>query len=149
MPFLHWETDRRRARAAGIIGRYGGNRWSSMDDIVEEVTIPVVKSTIDRTTSDGFLEHITTRTETPRPGSSPRKINHKTYQGQRLLGRLLFLAAALYEAMDAYTDEKIIERYLMARPPLHPRRTLDQSYYWTLKDTSLVKFLYTVNFRRC
>jgi hypothetical protein len=53
-----------------------------------------------------------------------------------MLGRMLFLAATLYEAMNGYTDEKIIERYLMARSPLHPRRTLDQSYYWALKDTS-------------
>ncbi|TVY93931.1 hypothetical protein LAWI1_G000709, partial [Lachnellula willkommii] len=136
MPYLHWETDRRRARAANIIGKYGPNRWSPMVEVVEEVRIPVIKSTIDRTTSDGFLEHITARTEIPRPNSATHKITHKTFQGQKLLGRLLFLAAALYEAMDAYTDEKIIERYLMGRPPLHPRRTLDQSYYWTLKDTS-------------
>ena len=136
MPYLHWETDRRRARAANIIGKYGPNRWSPMVEVVEEVGIPVIKSTIDRTTSDGFLEHITTRTETPRPHTATHKITHKTFQGQKLLGRLLFLAAALYEALDAYTDEKIIERYLMGRPPLHPRRTLDQSYYWTLKDTS-------------
>lgn len=98
----------------------------------------MTKSTIGRATSDGFLEQITTRAEDQRPNSATRKITHKTFQGQRLLGRLLFLAAALYEALDAYTDEKIIERYLMARPPLHPRRTLDQSYYWTLKDTSYV-----------
>ena len=54
--------------------------------------------------------------------------------GQTLLGRVLLLAAALPEAMDAYT-ERLIDRYLNAKPPLHPRRTLDQSYYWTLKDT--------------
>lgn len=136
MPFLHWETDRRRARAAGIISRYGCNKWSPMVDVVEEVRVPIITSTMVRLASDGFPERITTRREAPRPNSSAQKITHKTYQGQRMLGRLLFLAAALYESLDAYTDEKIIERYLMARPPLHPRRTLDQSYYWTLKDTS-------------
>jgi len=37
--------------------------------------------------------------------------------------------------MDSHIDESLINKYLMASPPLHPRRTLDQSYYWTLKDT--------------
>lgn len=37
--------------------------------------------------------------------------------------------------MDSYTDKKLIQRYLTATPSLHPRRTLDQAYYWTLKDT--------------
>jgi hypothetical protein len=106
MPFLHWETDRRRARAASIISKYGCNKWSTMDEVVEEVRIPVIKSTIDRKTSDGFLEHITTRIENPRPNSATHKITHKTIQGQKLLGRLLFPAAALYEALDAYTMRK-------------------------------------------
>jgi hypothetical protein len=64
-----------------------------------------------------------------------KRITNSTIQGQKLLGSILFHAAALYEAMDGLTDEKLIETYLMATPPLHPRRTLDQSYYWTLKDT--------------
>lgn len=51
------------------------------------------------------------------------------------LGELLWSTADLYEAMDAYADERLIEKYLTHVPPLHPRRTLDQSYYWTLKDT--------------
>jgi hypothetical protein len=29
----------------------------------------------------------------------------------------------------------MLEKYLHNDPPLHPRRTLDQSYYWTLKTT--------------
>ena len=37
--------------------------------------------------------------------------------------------------MDTYSDEQLIHKYLKAVPPLHPRRTLGQSYYWTLKDT--------------
>jgi hypothetical protein len=53
------------------------------------------------------------------------------------LGRLLLLAASLYEAMDGYTDEKLLDRYLLTTPALHPRRTLDQSYYWALKETQM------------
>ena len=52
-----------------------------------------------------------------------------------LLGKLLFLAAALYEAMDSYTDQKLMEMNLTSRSPLHLRRTLHQSFHWTLRNT--------------
>lgn len=54
---------------------------------------------------------------------------------RRLLGRVLLSAAALLEAMEFRTEEKLIRTYLHSRPPLHPRRTLDQSYYGGLKNT--------------
>lgn len=103
--------------------------------MVDEARVPTIVSSIDRVNSDGLLEHITTRKKVYKPESSSHKITYKTFQGQSLLGRLLFSAAALYEAMDDYTDEKLIQKYLTAQSPLHPRRTLDQSCYWTLKDT--------------
>jgi hypothetical protein len=135
MPYLHWETDRRRARAAKIVKEINPNKWSPLIDVVEEARVPVTNSSTDRVNSDGLLEHIHTHIETQRPTSSTYRITPNTIQGQTLLGRLLFFAAALFEAMDGYTDEKLIEKYLNVNPPLHPRRTLDQSYYWTLKDT--------------
>jgi hypothetical protein len=135
MPYLHWETDRRRARAAKIVKEINPNKWSPLIDVVEEARVPVTNSSTDRVNSDGLLEHIHTHIGTQRPTSSTYRITPNTIQGQSLLGRLLFFAAALYEAMDGYTDEKLIEKYLNVNPPLHPRRTLDQSYYWTLKDT--------------
>ncbi|KAK4167456.1 hypothetical protein QBC43DRAFT_142137 [Cladorrhinum sp. PSN259] len=51
------------------------------------------------------------------------------------LGQYLIDAARLYEAMATYRDQRILEKYLYNDPPLHPRRTLDQSYYWTLRTT--------------
>lgn len=44
-------------------------------------------------------------------------------------------AARLYEAMNVYRDRKLLRTYLAMDPPLHPRRTLDQAYYWTLNTT--------------
>ncbi|KZL69939.1 ankyrin repeat protein [Colletotrichum tofieldiae] len=49
--------------------------------------------------------------------------------------KFLLDAARLYEAMSMYRDQQLVEKYLHHDPPLHPRRTLDQSYYWTLKTT--------------
>ncbi|KAK3938190.1 hypothetical protein QBC46DRAFT_441401 [Diplogelasinospora grovesii] len=52
------------------------------------------------------------------------------------LGQLLIDAALLFEAMACYRDKNLIEKYLhMESSPLHPRRTLDQAYYGTLKST--------------
>jgi hypothetical protein len=51
------------------------------------------------------------------------------------LASVLMDAAKLYERMALFRDEMMVERYLFNGPPLHPRRTLDQSYYWTLRST--------------
>ncbi|KAK4228072.1 hypothetical protein QBC38DRAFT_536036 [Podospora fimiseda] len=53
------------------------------------------------------------------------------------LGQYLIDAARLYEAMSTYRDQRMLEEYLYRDPPLHPRRTLDQSYYWTLRTTKV------------
>ncbi|KAI1338032.1 hypothetical protein F5Y15DRAFT_388740 [Xylariaceae sp. FL0016] len=51
------------------------------------------------------------------------------------LGQYLIDAARLYEGMSNYRDKKLLENFLCNDPPLHPRRTLDQAYYWTLNTT--------------
>lgn len=37
--------------------------------------------------------------------------------------------------MSNYRDKMILREYLTKDPPLHPRRTLDQAYYWILQST--------------
>jgi hypothetical protein len=135
MPYLHWETDRRRARLAEVVRKYSKSRWTPFAEVVDQKNTRVNISSVKRTKSDGFPEHITTIIEAAQGGYGPKKINLRSYQGQSLLGKVLLLAAALYEELDAYTDEKMVRRSLTSTPPLHPRRTLDQSYYWTLRDT--------------
>ncbi|KAI8290087.1 hypothetical protein K4K60_006834 [Colletotrichum sp. SAR11_57] len=60
---------------------------------------------------------------------------HGRIKARSKLGQLLLDAARLYEAIAIYRDEQLLKKYLHHDPPLHPRRTLDQSYYWTLKTT--------------
>ena len=52
------------------------------------------------------------------------------------LGQYLLDAARLFEGMTSYRDRKLLETYLMKDPPMHPRRTLDQAYYWSLNNTN-------------
>jgi hypothetical protein len=51
------------------------------------------------------------------------------------LGPLLLKVAKLHQVMMLYRDKCLIEDYLYNDPPLHPRRTLDQAYNWTLRTT--------------
>lgn len=54
------------------------------------------------------------------------------------LGQYLIDAARMFEAITNYRDKRLLETFLMNEPPLHPRRTLDQAYYWIL-DTTRVR----------
>ena len=108
---------------------------AGMEDVVDATATNIIEETIERANSDGVLYNIQSQHNVPVRQPAPKPITNKSIQGQSHLGRMLLLAAALYEAMDSHTDEMLIERYLNFKPSLHPRRTLDQSYYWTLKDT--------------
>ena len=51
------------------------------------------------------------------------------------LGQFLLDAARLYSVMATFPDRKMLEKYLFSDNPLHPRRTLDQSYNWAMEVT--------------
>lgn len=65
-----------------------------------------------------------------------KKENHTKKEPKRKepgpLGQYLLDIAKLYDAMDIETDVRILRDHLFQSPPLHSRRTLDQSYYWKL-----------------
>lgn len=48
------------------------------------------------------------------------------------IGQVLFDAAMVYEAMSTHREKSLIRKYLHEDPPLHPRRTLEQTNEWTL-----------------
>ena len=53
------------------------------------------------------------------------------------LGKYLFALAMVADAMDYEADERLLRENLHQDPPLHIRRTLDQSYFLTLDDTGV------------
>jgi hypothetical protein len=53
------------------------------------------------------------------------------------LGRYLMALAQVADAMDYEADERLLRENLHQNPPLHIRRTLDQSYFLTLDDTAV------------
>ncbi|KAI0418825.1 hypothetical protein F5X98DRAFT_336425 [Xylaria grammica] len=46
------------------------------------------------------------------------------------LARYLLAAAHLYEGMTTYRDRTLLRKYLLQKSPIHPRRTIDQAYYY-------------------
>ncbi|PVH86274.1 hypothetical protein DL98DRAFT_11413 [Cadophora sp. DSE1049] len=125
MPYLHWETDSRRARMA---------------EVVKEVTIeledknpglrkryPRPKKS-DEKTKASFFEIWQATAKEKKRDKRPQKTK---------LGAYLFALAMVADAMDYEADERLLRDNLHQNPPLHIRRTLDQSYFLTLDDTGV------------
>ncbi|KAK0642224.1 hypothetical protein B0T16DRAFT_381461 [Cercophora newfieldiana] len=125
MPYLHWETDRGRVKSAEIIKEANRALPRSLTEVVNQAQMNQLHQTTTHDTTAPVL---------------PPDMQHHTYSSDRAtrraaLGALLRAAANLAEAMAAHVEEQLMIRYLHAEPPLHPRRTLDQSYYGALKST--------------
>ena len=172
MPYMHWETDRMRAKIAGMIDEesrvqrqrqewYNRGRQESrqrrrkgfglnpvprtiehpkehpnkklVDQLANRGEAKRKKGTLARSATEVFAEF------TPILGRKEIKIDENTGRliltNENPLGQYLLDAARLYEAMSTFRDQQMLEKYLYHRPPMHPRRTLDQSRYWTLKST--------------
>src|ERR1700761_4546626 len=142
MPYMHWDTDRQRDRFAREIDTITANYKDKR----------VRKMPEDKLERQNLRERIHgKRPSEPRAGEPQQSVppfetlaaamgiakrglpleNGRLLVKNRL-GQYLIDAARLYEAMSAYKDRKLLRTYLAAEPPLHPRRTLDQAYYWTL-----------------
>jgi hypothetical protein len=104
-------------------------KLSLMAEIVDKAT-----AANDRSTRPNWHSRTRNGLDQSRLSARPMAAPTRT-QRRRILGKLLLSAAALLEAIDFRTDERFIYKYLHQRPPLHPRRTLDQSYYGALKHT--------------
>jgi hypothetical protein len=129
MPYLHWDTDRGRTQSAAAI-KEASTVKPSMAEIVDKAKAANEQS--PQTNQDSKIRNDLDQTQlSDRPMSAAT-----TAQKRKLLGEVFMRAAALMETIDFRIEEKLILEYLHKKPPLHPRRTLDQSYYGTLKDTA-------------
>lgn len=162
MPYLHWETDRNREKMAQVIDAETEkhrievrkrNSTATQERISKRAAPkrsagPTTESPTDDKGQDHKKKHqgpLRTMTEVI---NAMRKRHHAKdnkglafdANGRMLvphnpLGQFLIDAARLYEAIATFRDKRLLENFLHKDPPYHPRRTLDQSYYWTLKTT--------------
>ncbi|KAI1130978.1 hypothetical protein F5Y10DRAFT_288380 [Nemania abortiva] len=100
MPFLHWETSRKRKQFAEETSR-----------LVEQAKKKRAEDIKDE------------------------KERRRRERGNAPTDRYLRAAADLYEGITTYRDKKLLRKYFSTESPIHPRRTLDQAFYWTLRST--------------
>jgi hypothetical protein len=131
MHYLHWETDRARIKCSDTMKDATENPSSTLAEVVEQAA---AQEQIDQS-----IRHSLYNSSSPSglDNNIPmaRMISPTRVRRRKALAQLLFLASSLYETMTSHTNRKLILDYLHNDPPLHPRRTLDQSYYGALKST--------------
>lgn len=158
MPYLHWETDRGRMVSAESIKEVNRDKFrlASVADVVNKASHNKDGSGNGGAHNNGqsmqavghrdfphtrVLATSTTTTfggtasSAPSGPHAPAKLYADKAERRRLLGSVLRTAAVLLEALEFRTEARLIGTYLHGDAPLHPRRTLDQSYYGALKNT--------------
>jgi hypothetical protein len=133
MPYLHWETDKARSRSAKTIREAGRIGMSTLGEVVDQVRENEHPHS-SRTVNNGADLSLINADSVPPPPLYHSTKAHLSVR-REALGRLLRWAALFAEDMDSILDEKLYFKHLHTDSPLHPRRTLDQSYYKTLKNT--------------
>ncbi|KAM0318247.1 hypothetical protein ACHAO8_001940 [Botrytis cinerea] len=155
MPYLHWEMDRKRAHLANVAKKLTSQyreKQTRYDIRNKNILADIAK---DNKKKFGFLHKVEDKepTKSGVPVSSGESkqttgfrrffpINSKISADQKVLdkaktlcGRYLMQAARVYEAMDLEPDVMLVHSHLHEQLPIHPRRTLDQSYYFKLENT--------------
>lgn len=163
MPYLHWETDRQREKLSQVLdlesATHRGTRKRTEGEKKQERQVDrggLIIPSIGKPGNEVNWKEDTHRFQSlihrastllwdqsshifkdGSKKSSPFKSKDGRILAGTEVGQVLLDAAVLYEAMTNYRDKRLIRQYLHCDPPLHPRRTLDQAYYWTLKTTKL------------
>ncbi|KAH8676422.1 hypothetical protein BGZ60DRAFT_258152 [Tricladium varicosporioides] len=136
MPYLHWETHKRRKVMAKVTKEITKQHRETHSDLTENVRDELYKTA-------QIIRHLHSRqfTDSTKRGSAidEKENAEKIAQGKRVkrsaLAEYLLQIAKLHDAMDVEYDVRILRDHLHQDPPLHLRRTLDQSYYWKIADT--------------
>jgi len=149
MPYLHWETSRKREQFASEIEKiraieadkkawkeiYKKNQLRAAH--APEGSRPNGNTMVYSATgfSDQDLSTVENVVDATTNGRSNMDRSFSRLEPKRPLACYFLAAADLYEGMTTYRDKALLREYLPLDPPIHPRRTLDQSYYWTLRST--------------
>ena len=161
MPILHWDTDRKYQTFAQKIARLTGDErkkeedeeWQAAQDryntqfqLLKEIKENIKPMQRPRRTgtisSLDSVSGVVLAQARKHPFHSGKSNKIKKDEFGRLeltkkLAQVFYDAFRLMEQMDNYRDSMVIEEYLYQPSPLHPRRTLDQAYYCSIKNTKV------------
>ncbi|KAK4663944.1 uncharacterized protein QC763_501480 [Podospora pseudopauciseta] len=130
MPYLHWEIEKRLVRMTNVMRK---TRLENEEEFAYE-RLSKRKGTwgsvVDRARARAQRMNSTTSEFGEWDEGSP------SWRPQSPLGSYLWQASKLYQLIDEAADWRLITNHLYSPSPLHPRRTLEQYYYWTADDTT-------------
>lgn len=134
MPYLHWETDKRRHKMAEIMKQV---TQKHRKDLRKE--FPHLNEELREKFAES-ADQVRVKYGSTRAPSEP-VIKKPLLEKREFspLGQYLLDIARIYEAMDIEPDVRLLRENLHPHrsrsPPIHGRRTLDQSYHWKLENT--------------
>lgn len=149
MPYLHWETSRRREQISQEIDKIVlrttedlANKEANAKRQRQDKWRSLVSSDISKTPKEtpqeqerGHEDKYEDASEVVNRVLNGRRPDAAPSRRKNELGCYLLAASRLYEGMTTYRDRMLLRKYLPKDPPIHPRRTLDQAYYWAPKST--------------
>jgi hypothetical protein len=132
MPYLHWETDKHRRKMAEVMKKVTQKHRKDLRDEFPHLDL-------ERENVAKIVEKLRIKYGSRVPSNDIMKKALPEKPQRSPLAQYFLNIASLYEAMDIEPDVRILSEHLHPRdnkiPPLHGRRTLDQSYYWKLENT--------------
>jgi hypothetical protein len=129
MPYLHWEIEKRLVRMTNVIRktRHANELESAFERLNKRKG--TWGSVVDR------AKAVATRMDSTVSNFDGWNDDSSSWRPRSPLGSYLWHAAKLYQLIDEAADWRLISEHLCTQSPLHPRRTLEQYYYWTTEDT--------------
>ncbi len=130
MPYLHWEIESRLAKMTNLMRKT--RQREEQEFAFERLN--------KRRGTWGSVVH-RAKSLAKRKGSISTDLGGWTndppsWRPPSALGSYLWMAAKLFQLIDEAADWRLIGDHLCTQSPLHPRRTLEQYYYWTAEDTT-------------
>jgi hypothetical protein len=129
-PYLHWET------AQGWEGQCRAIERATRTATLQDASAIKVHDRVEDNFHNELRGHHINETSLSAVAQETiaASMNHFRPMAMRastrrgVIGRILFGAARIAKLMTSYEDDQLIGDYLYANPPLHPRRTLHQSF---------------------
>lgn len=136
MPYLQWESRIGQIRMAHCIDKFSRKGASESSSSKSETKTGISISSTDELLAkpDKKRKDISISISNQTRKDSTQYIR-KDPTKYTTLGPYLMSIARIYQEMNYEPDRRLLKTYLTQSPPLHVRRTLHQSYYWTREDT--------------
>lgn len=128
-PFLHWDTEQgwqRQQKAILDATRVANMQTatSAPKDRVQDNFNNELRGHHVQSTTLSSLAHEAISSSS----SHLRSMTTRAASRRGVVGRVLFCAARIFKLMASFEDDELVREYLFANPPLHPRRSLHQTF---------------------